>query len=197
MYDMVKKVLFILLVLLVNISTSAQTNVFARMWSVYNGKPKKIVDETTGEVIQFDRSGRVTSYSMDEYEYRYYWNSDKITVASYENGKKVGEAYFEVKLNTTYEVYITFAGGYVRELYNAAGFEKESTISSNGEEIVERVYYSDEKKFSPKMVTLTVGEQSEATSFGDIAYDDYNNWIRCKKTTKGKSEISIRTIMYY
>ena len=179
------------------LSSSAQFNVYARMFGITNGKPQKIVMETTGEVFTFDKDGRLISYSLDNDEIRYSWNGQKITLTAYQNGKKIGEDYMTVTNNTDREVLLSLPSGTVKETYRANGSEDQSILSSNGQSMVETCFYNSEEDRCPYKVTQSFQGQTETILISGYEFDAKGNWIKSTVKSNGQTMTEIRTITYY
>lgn len=192
-----KRIIYSLLLSLIAVSSFAQFNVYTRMFQITNGKVQKIVMETTGEVFTFDREGRITSYSMGTDEIRYSWSGNKITLAAYQNGNKLGEEYMTVTTNNTREVSITLPGGTVTESFRANGSSEKSIITSNGQSMVETCFYHSESDTSPYKYTISMQGQTETFEISGCQFDSKGNWIRQTVKNNGQSQTDIRTITYY
>lgn len=192
-----KRIIYSLLLSLIAVSSFAQYNVYSRMFGITNGKVQKIVMETTGEVFVFDREGRITSYSMGTNEIRYSWNGNKITLAAYQDGNKLGEEYMTVTTNTAQEVSISLPGGTVTETYRANGSEDKSVITSNGQSMVETCFYRSESDKSPYKFTVSMQGQTETFEISGYQFDAKGNWTKQTVKNNGQSQTDIRTITYY
>ena len=192
-----KKIIFSLMLILFASTSFAQYNVYARMFGITNGQPQKLVVETTGEVVTFDRTGRITSYAIGTDELRYSWDGSRITIAAYQGGNKLAEDYMTVTTNTSHEVVISLPGATVKEVYRANGSESQSIISSNGQSMVEQCYYNSDSDVAPYRITLSADGDSETSDFSGYQYDAEGNWIVRTIKVNGQSQIEIRTITYY
>lgn len=192
-----KRFIYSLLLSFIAVSSFAQFNVYTRMFQITNGKVKKIVMETTGEVFTFDREGRISSYSMGNDELKYSWSGNKITLSAYQNGKKMGEEYMTVTKNTTQEVSISLPGGTVTESFRANGSSEKSVITSNGQTMVETCFYHSDSDTTPYKYTLSMQGQTETFEISGCQYDSKGNWIRQTLKNNGQSQTDIRTISYY
>lgn len=191
-----KKIFLSLLLCLFAVSSFAQFNVYARMWDVYGGV-KKIVIETSGEVLLFDREGRLTSNTMGTDEFRYSWNGNKITVSAYQNGKKLGDDYMTVTRNTAREISISLPNGTITETYHANGRWEKIVFSSNEGSIVESSFYHSDSDKSPYKFTSSINGQVETFEIHGVQYDAKGNWVKRTLRLNGESETEIRTITYY
>ena len=192
-----KKFFLSLLLCLFAVSSFAQFNVYARMFQIYSGKVQKIVMETTGEVYKFDREGRITFYSMGPSEIRYSWSGNKITLAAYQNGNKMGEEHWTVTKNTFNEISISMPNGTISESYRENGSHKKSVISSNGQSMIEVPYYYSESEMNPYKYTLTIQGQTETFELSGYQFDAKGNWTKQTMKNNGQSQTDIRTITYY
>lgn len=192
-----KKLFLSLLFCMFAVSSFAQFNVYARMFQVYSGKVQKIVVETTGEVFKFDREGRIISYSMGPSEIRYSWSGNKITLAAYQDGNKMGEEYWTVTKNTSSEISISMPNGTISESYRENGSWKKSVISSNGQSMIEVPYYHSESEKNPYKYTLSIQGQTETFELSGYQYDAKGNWTKQTIKNNGQSQTDIRTITYY
>lgn len=192
-----KKILISLLLCLYAVSSFSQFNVFARMFDIKEGKVKKIVIETSGETLLFDREGRLTSNSMGTDEIRYSWNGNKITVAAFQNGKKLGEDQMTVLKNTVREISISLPGGTITETYNANGRLEKTALSSNEGSIIETYFYHSESDKYPYKYTSLINGHVETVEIHNVQYDAKGNWIKQTLKSNGESETEIRTITYY
>lgn len=192
-----KKIFLSLLLCLFAVSSFAQFNVYARMFQIYSGKVQKIVVETTGEVFKFDREGRITSYSMGPSEIRYSWSGNKITLAAYQNGNKMGEEYWTVIKNTSNEISISMPNGSITESYRENGSWKKSVISSNGQSMIQVPYYHSESEMNPYKYTLSIQGQTETFELSGYQFDAKGNWTKQTTKNNGQSQTDFRTITYY
>jgi len=192
-----KRFIFLLLLSFVTVSSFAQFNVYARMHGIYYGKPQKVVIETTGEVITFDREGRIKSNSMGDNEIRYTWNGNKITLTAYQNGKKLGEEYMTVTSNTTSEIVVSMPNGTLRETYRSNGTHEKSVLTSNGQSIIETSFYKTSSDKSRYKFTVSAQGQTDTYEVSNCQTDSKGNWIRMTSKLNGQSETEIRNITYY
>ena len=192
-----KKVILLLLMNLITMSTFAQQNVYARMFSIISGNVKTIVYEMSGDVNTFDKEGRLVSCKNGINELRYSWNGNKIKVSAYQDGKKLGEEYMTVSKNTPQEISITLPGGIVTETYRPDGAEDKSVIKSNGATMEETCYYHSDSDKHPYKYTISLQGQTETFELSGYQYDSYGNWIKRTVRNNGVSQTEIRTITYY
>lgn len=192
-----KKIIFFILLAMTAMASSAQFNVYARMFGITNGIPQKIVMESTGEVFSFDKEGRLTLYTIGENEIRYSWHGNKITLTAYQNGNKIGEDYMTVISNTDREILLSLPDGTVKETYRANGSEDQSILSSNGQSMVETCFYNSEEERSPYKVTQTFQGQTETILVSGYEFDVKGNWIKSAVKSNGQTMTEIRTITYY
>ena len=167
------------------------------MFGITNGIPQKIVMETTGEVIIFDKEGRIKSFSLGGDEIRYSWNGQKITLTAYQNGNKLGEDYMTVTTNNDHEISILLPNGTLKETYRANGSEEQSILSSNGQSMVETCYYNSEEDKVPYKCTQSFEGQTEILMLSGYQLDSRGNWVRRTTKCNGQSMTEIRTITYF
>lgn len=184
---------------LFTVTSFAQFNVYARMLGIPNGKPQKLVIETTGEVYTFDKEGRLTSVSNGENEIRYSWNGQKIKFTAYQNGNKLGEDYMTVTTNTDREVSISLleGDGTIKETYRENGSEDQFILSSNGQSMIETCYYNSEEDKYPYKVTQSFQGQTETLLMSGYEFDAKGNLVKRIIKNNGQSITEIRTISYY
>jgi hypothetical protein len=192
-----KRIIYSLLLSFIAVSSFAQWNIYQRMFQVNNGKVRTIVLETTGEVYTFDRKGRINSYLKGTYEIKYSWSDNKVTLAAYQNGKKLEEAYLTVTKNTPDEVSISLPGGTVTETYRANGSEDKAVANLNGQLMVETCFYHSESENSPYKYTISMHGQTETFEISGYKFDAKGNWTKQTLKNNGQSQTEIRTITYY
>lgn len=175
----------------------AQTNVNAQMWCVNHGTPQKLMIEESGEVVCFDRKGRVTSYSIGTDVIRYSWSGNKITLSGYQNGTKVGEEYITISSQTDTEIVLTLSGGSIRETYNSDGQEHQSFMTSNGQTLTETVSYENDALHTPSKIVRSLGNQSETVIINSLSRDTYGNWVKMSISSNGQTQTVTRSILYY
>jgi hypothetical protein len=194
------KQFFTLLMMLVSLASFAQTEVFnvnAKMWAVYKGNPQKLVIEESGEVVRFDRNGRVTSYMVGTDEIRYVWNGNKITLSAYQNGNKIGDEYMTVISQTSKEINISATGVTVRETFNNDGQGHQLVMTSNGQTMTETIFYKDDAQHTPTKIVTSFGGQTETIEVKSLAKDIIGNWIKMTASHNGQPTTVTRSITYY
>lgn len=194
---MMKRVFLSFFLSLLTLTSFAQMNIYARMFGIVNGQVKTIVMETTGEVFNFDKEGKLLSYTMGTSEIRYSWKGNKVTLAAYQDGNKMGEEYITVTKNTATEIAISLPNGTVTETYRAVGGEAKATTTSNGVSMVETAFYRSESDKYPYKYTISLQGQTETLEISGYQYDSHGNWIRQTIKSNGESQTDIRTITYY
>lgn len=192
-----KRTILCMVMSLMTIAGFAQTNIYARMYGIIGGQVKSIIVETSGEVSNFDREGKLISCRLGENELKYSWKGNKVTVSAYQNGNKLGEEYITVTKNTAEEVCLTFSGGTLTETYRSNGGEDKSIISSNGMSMVETCYYRSDSDTYPYKCTFSFQGETKTMEMSNYQYDAKGNWVRQTTTVDGNSQTDIRTITYW
>lgn len=192
-----KKLILSLVMCLMTLSGFAQTNIYAKMLGIVEGRVKSIVSETSGEVYTFDKDGKVLSYKIGDNELRYSWKGETVTMSAYQGGNKLGEETLTVTKNTAEEVCITFPGGTMTETYRSNGGEDKSIMTSNGMSMVETCFYKSETDRYPYKYTFSMQGQTESIEVSDYQYDARGNWVKQTIKSNGNSQTNIRTITYW
>lgn len=196
-----KKLFLLLSIAVCCIVNASAQELTKKQFCIYFGQPKMVTTSTMVQsaIIEFDRSGRVSSKTMGPMKVVYSWSDDgkSIKCTGYNNGETIGTTnvrIFEMsEVRYSYEIdgvsyIVTFRGN---------GSINKMTMSGNGQSVSQTYYYESSDDYYPNKIVMSGGGQSMTTTFSNLKTDSQGNAISIIQSAQGQSMSSTNSIIYY
>ena len=174
-----------------------------RMSFVFFGHPKTITETSSNMqcpiIINFDKTGRVSSKVLGDVKNLYIWNDKEKTVEcrGYKNDKVIGSTIIYI-LKMSTNKYVYEANGTRYEIvFRENGSINKASMNNNGQMMSTTYYYKSKDDLFPQKAVMKGNGQSVSSNYSNVETDSLGNVIKVLQTSLGQSYINTTKIEYY